>query len=178
MRIVSWIVVLVSVGWLLAYNLDVSFNVPLPEVSVGQVSGTVSGHDEKSRPSDLHDFATRYTEAWNSHDPARVASFYAPQGRITINRGDPYVGDDGLTEMADGFLTEFPDLNLKMEGLERRDDRVVYHWSFTGTHAETGNHVRISGSETWRFGDDGLIAESVGRYDPEEYERQVRGASH
>ncbi len=77
--------------------------------------------------------------------------------------------------MARGFLTAFPDLHLTMEALERSEQSVVYRWSFTGTHSETGNRVRISGSETWRLGDDGLIAESIGRYDPEDYERQVRG---
>ena len=102
-----------------------------------------------------------------------MAAFYATDGRITINEGAPYVGVAGLTEMAQGFLTEFPDLDLNMQSLEEEDGRFVYHWTFTGTHAETGHNVRISGSETWRFNDDGLIAESIGQFDTREYERQV-----
>jgi hypothetical protein len=34
--------------------------------------------------------------------------------------------------------------------------------------------VRISGHEDWRFGADGLIAESLGHYDASDYERQLK----
>jgi len=177
MRIVSWVVVVVSAGWLLAFNLGHSIGASLPTLSTDQVSGTVAARAAPGTPADLNEFATRYTAAWNSHDATRVASFYAPGGRMTINQGAAHVGTAGLTEMADGFLTDFPDLQLTMQAVEKAGDRVVYRWTFTGTHAQTGQPVRISGSETWRFGADGLISESVGHYDPEDYERQVRGES-
>ena len=61
-----------------------------------------------------------------------------------------------------------------MDDLVLKDDVVEYHWTFTGTSAETGRWVRIPGYEQWRIGADGLIAESRGHYDQAEYERQVR----
>jgi hypothetical protein len=38
----------------------------------------------------------------------------------------------------------------------------------------TGKRVRITGFEEWRFGSDGLIADSQGRFDAEEYKFQVQ----
>ena len=34
-------------------------------------------------------FARSYTDAWCSHDPARVADHYVPGGTIAINGGEP-----------------------------------------------------------------------------------------
>jgi hypothetical protein len=41
----------------------------------------------------------------------------------------------------------------------------------------TGNSVRINGFEEWTFGDDGLIAASLGHYDQTEYDRQLQGGA-
>ena len=37
----------------------------------------------------------------------------------------------------------------------------------------TGNAVRVSGYEEWTLAPDGLIADSQGRYDQAEYDRQL-----
>lgn len=175
MRVVSWIVVIVSIAWLAVFNLGsvVIDESSLPEVNMEQVTGTIAPTPHAAAAAAHQDFARRYTAAWNSHDPSRVAEHYAADGRIVINGGEPYVGIAGITQMADGFLTDFPDLDLSMNALEAKDGTLVYHWTFTGTHAETGHRVRINGSETWRLGEDGLIAHSVGRFDAEDYARQV-----
>ncbi len=36
--------------------------------------------------------AGAYTATWCSHAPGAVASFYAEDGRITINGGEPSIG--------------------------------------------------------------------------------------
>ena len=41
----------------------------------------------------------------------------------------------------------------------------------------TGNRVRVSGFESWRFGPDGLIVESQGHFDSADYMRQLAGES-
>jgi uncharacterized protein (TIGR02246 family) len=53
-----------------------------------------------SAPDRVHDFARRYTEAWCSQEPVRVAEHYAPEGSLTINDGSPSVGRDAITEAA------------------------------------------------------------------------------
>jgi hypothetical protein len=58
-----------------------------------------------------------------------------------------------------------------------KGDRVRHHWTFTGTNSGpggTGDKVQIDGYEDWRIGPDGLIADSKGHYDAQDWDRQVR----
>ena len=125
----------------------------------------------------LDDFARRYTEAWCSQAPARVAEHYAPEGSLTINGGMPSVGQAAITEAARSFMTAFPDMQVLMEDLVIRDEGTEYRWTLVGTNTGpggTGNRVRISGFEEWTIGGDGLIAASLGHYDQAEYDRQLQ----
>ena len=124
----------------------------------------------------LRDFAERYTVAWCSQDPARVAAFFSPDGSLRINDGDPAVGRGAITEAARGFMTAFPDLEVRMEGLRAHGESVVYSWLLTGSNTGPGgqgHRVRVRGFEEWRFGADGLIAESRGHFDAAGYRRQL-----
>lgn len=125
----------------------------------------------------LHDFARRYAKAWGSHDPAEVASYYAPAGTIAINGGPR----TPIVDAANGFISAFPDIQVHMDELIFRDETVEFHWTFTGTNTGpggSGKSVRISGREEWTFGEDGLVSASDGHYDQAEYDRQLeQGAS-
>ncbi|HKS79436.1 MAG TPA: nuclear transport factor 2 family protein [Gaiellaceae bacterium] len=123
-------------------------------------------HDERQ----IGELARSYTEAWCSHDPARVAAHYVPGGTIAINGGEAA----GIAEVAESFIAAFPDIEVSMDDLVVRDDVVEYRWTFTGTSAETGKWVRIPGYEEWTIGADGRIASSRGNYDQAEYERQLQ----
>jgi hypothetical protein len=127
--------------------------------------------------SNLNEFAARYTAAWCSHKAASVATFYAEKGSLAINGGAPAVGRPAIEAAAQSFMTAYPDLVVKFDRLEPRGDRVLYHWTFVGTNTGpggTGNRVRISGYEDWKIGPDGLIADSKGRYDAQDWDRQVQ----
>lgn len=126
-------------------------------------------------PDQLRDFAKRYTAAWKTQNAASVAAFFAPDGSLSVN-GSPAVGRRAITEVAQGFMTAFPDLDLLMEDVLMQGDRAVYHWTFIGTNTGpggTGHRVRFSGFEEWTFGEDGLIAESQGRFDTAVYQSQL-----
>lgn len=128
-------------------------------------------------PAALDDFARRYTAAWCSQQAASVAGFFAEDGSLQINEGAASVGRQQIAAAAQGFMTAFPDLVVQMDRLVTRGDRIEYHWTLTGANTGpggTGRRVRISGFEAWRFGGDGLIAESKGHYDAGEYQRQLR----
>jgi hypothetical protein len=118
----------------------------------------------------VEQLARDYTEAWCSHDPGRVAAYYVPGGTIAINGGEPAE----IGTVAQSFMAAFPDIEVFMDDLGFKDDLVEYHWTFTGTSAETGKWVRISGFEVWTIGADGLIVSSRGQYDQAEYDRQLR----
>jgi len=129
----------------------------------------------------LNDFAARYTAAWCSQNAASVASFFAEQGSLKINDGAPSVGRAPITKAAQGFMTAFPDLVVKMDSVNKSGSDAAYHWTLTGTNTGpggTGNFVRISGFEQWRFGPDGLIAESKGHFDAADYQRQLNAGAN
>jgi hypothetical protein len=120
----------------------------------------------------LRELARSYSEAWGTHDPARVAEHYVPGGKIEINGGEP----TDITEAARGFIRAFPDIEVFMDDVVVQDDAVEFHWTFTGTNTGpggTGKSVRISGFEEWTLSDDGLVAASRGNYDQAEYDRQL-----
>ena len=124
----------------------------------------------------LREFAKEYTAAWCSQDPASVAAFFSPTGSLAVNDGAPAVGRAAITEVAQAFMTTFPDMEVLMDDLLLRDGGAVYEWTLVGTNTGpggTGNQVRISGFEEWRIGADGLIAESRGHFDSDEYQRQL-----
>jgi predicted ester cyclase len=121
----------------------------------------------------VREFARSYTDAWCSHDPTKVAAHFVPGGTIAINGGDP----TEVTEVARSFIDAFPDIQVFMDDVVLNEETVVYHWTFTGTNTGpggTGQAVRISGFEEWTFGDDGLVVESRGTYDQDDYDRQLQ----
>lgn len=125
--------------------------------------------------SELDDLARRYTEAWNSKVPENVSAFHASNSSIVINRGEPSVGHEGLTAMAAGFHADVPDLHLTCDGIRSAGSHVVYLWTFTGHHAETGNPLDVCGWEEWELNDEMRITSSLGWFDGEDYDRQVAG---
>jgi uncharacterized protein (TIGR02246 family) len=123
----------------------------------------------------LQDFARRYTGAWCSQEASRVAEFFALNGSLSVN-GAPNVGRGAITKVAQGFMSAFPDMKLTMDDVRVRGDGAVYRWTFMGTNTGpggTGNRVRFSGYEEWKFEEDGLIAESQGHFDAADYQRQM-----
>ncbi len=121
----------------------------------------------------VRDLALRYTVAWCSQDPAKVAAFFSPAGSLRVNQEPAAIGRGAIIEVARGFMTSFPDLKVRMDDLAASGGRVIYRWTLTGTHS-TGRPVHIRGFEEWRIGGDGLIAESQGHFDEADYQRQLQ----
>lgn len=122
----------------------------------------------------ITDLAKAYAEAWSSGDPKSVVSFYSEDGQIIINRGEPVVGHAALLDMVNGFYGEFPGLTVELEHLRSAGDHVMFGWILKGQHAETGNRVSVPGWEEWDLDQHMKIRKSLGWFDAEEYERQVR----
>lgn len=72
--------------------------------------------------SAIADIARAYTAAWNSGDPNAVASFYAEDGEIIINRGDPWTRRTRVADMAAGFYADVPDLSLTCDDIRVAGD--------------------------------------------------------
>jgi uncharacterized protein (TIGR02246 family) len=132
--------------------------------------------EEPMDTTELTAFATRYATAWSSQDPVAFGTFYAENGSLTVNDGEPSVGRDAVVETARAFMTGFPDMVVRLVELRPEGNRVVFHWHWTGTNTGldgTGNAVDLRGYEEWTFGDDDLIVESLGHFDEGEYQRQL-----
>jgi len=144
---------------------------------------TLAGCQSREMPMDtaqLREFATNYTAAWCSQNPANVAAHFAEGGSLKINDGTPSVGRTEITAAAQSFMTALPDMVVTMDGISLDGDHGVYRWTLTGTNTGpggTGNAVRISGYEEWTIGADGLIAESKGNFDETDYERQLNAGT-
>lgn len=123
----------------------------------------------------IEQIAANYTAAWNSKSPEAVASFYAEDGEIVINRGEPWSGRARVAEMAAGFYADVPDLSLTCDLVRAAGDHVIYVWTFTGNDAGTGNPLTIQGWEEWDLGPDMKVKASRGWFDGDAYARQVAG---
>lgn len=126
--------------------------------------------------SELEDFGYRYAKAWCSQTPERVSSFFAQDGSLRVNGGAPAVGRAAIAEVAQGFMTAFPDMIVTMDSLSYGSKSMEFHWTLTGTNTGpegTGHKVCISGYEAWQMAPTGLIAESKGHFDAAEYQRQL-----
>ena len=133
--------------------------------------------DQLAETKEMHEFAERYAKAWSSQNPSAVAEFFAEDGSLTVNDGEPAVGRDAITEVARGFMEAFPDMVVSFDALEPDGERIRFHWTLIGSNTGpggTGKNVRISGYESWILGPAGRIEESLGRFDAVEYERQLR----
>ncbi len=117
--------------------------------------------------------ARDYTAAWNSGDPEAVASFYAADGWIVINRGAPWRGRAGIVAMAAGFFADVPDLSLVCDMVRTAGPHVVYAWTFSGHHAASGNALTVKGWEEWDLDPDLRVRTSLGWYDALDYARQA-----
>lgn len=126
------------------------------------------------------DFAKRYAAAWSSQDPELLASFYAEDGALVVNDGEPAVGRAAIAEKARGFMEAFPDMVVEMRAVQGDGEGAEFHWRWTGTNTGpggTGRRVDLTGMEEWTFSGDDLIKESRGRYDEALYRAQVGEAT-
>lgn len=122
--------------------------------------------------------AKEYAQAWCSQKPESVALFYAENGSLTINNGTPAIGRTAITKSAKAFMDAFPDdMIVAFNKLVITKEGTEFHWTLTGTNTGpngTGKKVNISGFELWQLDENGLIKESKGTFDAEEYSRQLK----
>jgi len=126
----------------------------------------------------LTEFATRYAAAWSSQDPAALAAFYSEAGSLKVNSGPAAVGRATVQATAQGYMTAFPDMVVRMDSVIQAGPAAIFHWTWTGTNTGpggTGRAVQLSGYEEWTLGADGLISASLGHFDEAEYQRQLTG---
>ncbi len=122
----------------------------------------------------LQEFGDRYAEAWSSGDPASVAAFFTKDGVLVINDGLPAVGHEAIAEVANAFMTDFPDLDVRCDRIIEEEGETKWYWTMRGTNTGpggTGKSIHLSGYEALEFGDHGLIRIARGHFDQNEWDR-------
>ncbi|CAN5535577.1 hypothetical protein BH20VER3_BH20VER3_11660 [soil metagenome] len=115
-------------------------------------------------------------QAWCSQEPDRVAAFFADEGSLRVHDGPPAVGRPAIAEVARGFMSAFPDMEVSMDRITSESGETAFHWTLRGTNTGpggTGKRICISGYELWQLSRDGFIEESKGHFDEAEYEAQL-----
>ena len=105
-----------------------------------------------------------------------IIMYFAEDGSLLVNDGEPAIGRDEIIKVAEGFMTDLPDMVVSFDSLVTKPDGVEFHWTLTATNTGpggTGNKVKVSGFEHWHIGKEGLIKESQGNFPAEEYNRQL-----
>ena len=74
-------------------------------------------------------------------------------------------------------MDAFQDMLVICDSLPTTSKGVEFHWKLTGTNTGrggTGKKVHISGVEILQFDSNGLITESNGSFNEQEYNRQLK----
>ncbi len=140
------------------------------------VAWTVHQIPEAEREFDLNLFAQAYAQVWGSQRPEFVAMFFEEDGVLQVNDGDPALGRITISNVAQSFMTRFPDMNVSFDSLVHKTNGIEFHWTLTGTDADPngkGNQVKISGFELWTLSEGNLIKNSKGSFSSDEYNRQL-----
>jgi steroid delta-isomerase-like uncharacterized protein len=105
---------------------------------------------------DAVDVVKGYLAAWNAHDSAAAAAFFADDvSYLDASVGTPVVGRDAAkTQVIDAFLNAAPDAVWAPKGdFVVSGDSVAFEWTFSGTNtgawadgtAATGKSFSFSG---------------------------------
>ncbi len=108
-------------------------------------------------------------EAWNAHDPDRVAEFHAPEyeGR-DIAQVRSEIGPEGARQAFCRFLKAFPDLELIPDELLTEGDRAALRWRIRGTHQgpllripPSGRRLEFTGVSMFEIRGDRVVRRSM-----------------
>ena len=141
------------------------------------VAWTVHQIPEVEREFDLNLFAQGYAQVWGSKRPEFVAMFFEEDGALQVNDGEPAIGRNAISNVAQSFMTKFPDMIVRFDSLAHKPKGIEFHWTLTGTDADPDgkNHkVKVSGFELWTMSEENLIKDSKGTFSSEEYNRQLK----
>ena len=142
-----------------------------------KIPGSQTINKENMENEKLLQFGKQYAAAWCGQQPDSVAAYFSSTGSLSVNANTPAVGREAIAKVAAGFMTAFPDIIVVMDSLITQHDATAFHWTLTGTNTGpggTGNKVKISGVEMWQLDASGLIQESKGSFDVDEYNRQLK----
>ena len=112
-------------------------------------------------------------DAWNAHDPAAVASWFAEGARVRDSSSSEWeIGPGPVRDRAAMMCAALPDLTLTRQVLVIDGPRHADRWVMAGTHtgdllgvAPTGALVRFEGATFTTIDEDGMVTEDIHHVD-------------
>lgn len=116
-----------------------------------------------------HAFIEQLINAWNSHDPAQVATFYAADyWGSDIAQNAPLRGVADIQEYFTRFYAAFPDVQITLDSVIGEGDRYAVAWTARGTHLgklmnipPTGKTVTVRGISLLTWGQAKVVSGST-----------------
>lgn len=120
---------------------------------------------------------TAYMAAWNAHDPAKAASYFARNGTfLDMTVGTPVQGRENIeTQVIGYFINACPDCKWTRNTTQTifGKNKVSYVWTYTGTNTQpwdastpaTNKSFEFSGQTYIQFTASGKILHEYDYYD-------------
>jgi steroid delta-isomerase-like uncharacterized protein len=125
----------------------------------------------------------RWLEAWNAHDPQRVAAMYMEDAiSRDMGRDMALLGREAIAESLTTYMEAFPDIEWKASrvGVDAQRRTVYLEWHAVGTHEgpyhglpPTGRSVEVDGCVVFNLAADGKIVSDIGYWDVASMLRQL-----
>jgi steroid delta-isomerase-like uncharacterized protein len=127
--------------------------------SNGGATGLGSG--TPAAPEELLLLVRELLEAWNTHDPELIQSFYAPEYEgVDVGEAAPRRGPHDVAQTVERYLRAFPDLCFVEDDVVVQGDRAVLVWTARGTHGgqlmripPTGREISVRGTSVFTIRD-------------------------
>jgi len=118
---------------------------------------------------DVRHLVASVAELWNTGNSAIAHRVYADDcPRIDVNLPQGTRGGEAVARYVAEIRSAYPDLRLEVTDTVSEGDRLVVHWSITGTHggtfrglAPTGKRINIEGVTLARVKDGKLTEDRV-----------------
>lgn len=94
-------------------------------------------------------------DAWNTHDPERVAGAYTEDSRWR-NRAEFFQGRDAIVAFLRRKWAKELDYRLIKELWAFHENRIAVRFQYEW-HDDSGNWFRAHGNEQWEFDENGLM---------------------
>ena len=114
----------------------------------------------------------RVLAAWNSHDPAHVATHYTEDCLgLDVAIARPQIGREGVQSMFAAYYHAFPDLEIIPDDMIVDGDHVAIFWTARATHLGPILKIPPSGRAVTARGvnrlvlQDGLVCETLTIWD-------------
>jgi len=128
----------------------------------------------------ITELLTELLEAWNAHDPERVAEFYAQTYEgMDVGEAGPLRGPEAVRQMVARYLRAFPDLEFTQEETIAQGQRAALMWRARGTHRGSLMNIPATNRPTEIRGmsllavEDGKIARETSIWDVAGFLRSI-----